>query len=314
MVLSLGQLNEKAASDEVVDKPQGKEDGKGKGKGKGKMGKGKMDMMFSMMQAYMADYMGQSAGASNDHPWKQDLHHAMQRKHNRTCSKEDLVFEITPVQEDGAKMPSYQATVTVQGNETFQGEVAPSKKKAEHMAAKVALEALFPDECDPKATSKRIALQKGTAMAQMFSSMSQPKAGKKRSHEENMDPKSRLNSVVQMLLKRTVTKTDMIYTTEGGTDGKFNGKLDIADLQQSFETTEGFPSKKEAENAVAQLALDEMKDQIETAEEEYKEAKKAKKAQELQEKLEIRKAKKAEEDAAKAIAKEMSSTGGADLK
>lgn len=317
MVLGLDQLKEKAASDEVVDETQGQEDGKGKGKGFGKGkgkwgkdGKGKMELMFSMMQAYMYDYMGTNAKASDDHPWKQDLHHAMQRKHGRTCSKEDLVFEISPVLEGGAKLPSYQATVTVEGSETFQGEVAPSKKKAEHMAAKAALEALFPEEADPKAASKRIALQKGSAMAQMFSSMNQPpKAGKKRSLEDsaqNLDPKSRLNNVLQILLKRTVTKTDMIYSTEGGADGNFIGKLELADLQKSFETAEGFPSKKEAESAVAQMALDDMADEIATAEEEYKEKKKAKKAQDLQEKSERQKARKAEEQAAKAIAKEMS--------
>merc|ERR1719479_19626 len=100
------------------------------------------------------------------------------------------------------------------------------------------------------------------------------KAGGATEAPEEMHPKSRLIHGLALLMKRSMTKSDTIYTM-GEHEGGFQATLTIPGRGLTF-VGELQPTKKLAEAAAAQQALDALASEIEAAEEAHRAAKRAK--------------------------------------
>lgn len=266
-----------------------------KGGGKGKMG-GKQGKMMQMMQMMMQAWgggegggeAGTAGGNSNQGNWKGTFIGAYQRTNKGSSGKDEVVYEVSEVEGEGRS--GYQCSLTIQGGDTYTGEVSASKKGAEHEAAKVACQEMFPE--DFKKASQ------GDMMSSMMSSMGKGKGGgKKRPAEDQLGPKSRLNHVLPLIFDRGAEKGDLTFTVEetgeGHCDDKYTATCTLKPLDKVFT---GAPkkSKRDAEDAAAEAALAGLKDLIEPAEAEHK-AKKAKKNKESIAALKVRTdAKKAE--------------------
>lgn len=113
-------------------------------------------------------------------------------------------------------------------------------------------------------------------------------------------PKSRMCHALALILGHSATKEDMTWTVES-VEGKFVGTLEC--LGQTF-TGEPANSKKGAEHAAAEAALEALADKIQAAEEEHKEKKAAKNRESLAKLKAAQEEKKAAKAAAKAAAEE----------
>lgn len=280
------------------------------------MDKGKMKQMFSMMmQAWgmpAPEGMMSSMGGATSSPipnlsggpggganWKGAFQTAFQRATKSSGDKDDLSYEVTEVEGGKSNKCKYQAVLTVDGK-VYTGATSAGKKGAEHEAAKVAMQDMFPDTYWA-ATSQLEPSGKGGR-------------GKKRVLEKVQDPnpKGRLNAVLPFLLDRGGEKGDIVYTVEeledegsGRGAKKYVGSVSLPAVEKTF-TGEPQKTKKDAENAAATAALEELQDEIEPAERAHKEKKKEasrKSLAELKERVELKKAEKAAADEAEKAAK-----------
>merc|ERR1712194_664224 len=143
---------------------------------------------------------------------------------------------------------------------TYMGEVAASKRQAEHMAAKAAIAAEFPQELN-KMNIQAAAPQKGQKRG------APPQA--------NNDLKSKLMYAMQVLTVRPLTKADVTYETKAvDPDAKIHEATYISTLTLScYEGRvyegEACGSKKEAENQVANKAIEDLSEVIEAAKGEH---------------------------------------------
>jgi len=183
---------------------------------------------------------------------------------------------------------------------TYMGEVAASKRQAEHMAAKAAIAAEFPQELN-KMNIQAAAPQKGQKRG------APPQA--------NNDLKSKLMYAMQVLTVRPLTKADVTYETKAvDPDAKIHEATYISTLTLScYEGRvyegEACGSKKEAENQVANKAIEDLSEVIEAAKGEHQ-AKKQKLKEEKLDKLKAstaakKEAKKAAEGGEAAVAEEV---------
>lgn len=237
-------------------------------------------------QPQMQQMMGGGGGGDENVNWKGELQTAYLKSREKGIpSQGDIKYMM--LENEGQ---NFKAEVTVAGK-TFKGDSVPGKKKAEQSAAKRALKVMFKNH------------DVSNAYAMSFSPLVGTK-GTKRKHEvysNNLEQpaKSRLAHTIQLLLQRTTTKEDIVYSmqeAEGHSraEGQFVATVTINALGNTF-TGEPQPSKKAAENSAAEAALAALKDQTEELETAHQEKKK----QKNKEVLSILKAKDKEKKAEK---------------
>eukprot|EP00932_Pfiesteria_piscicida_P016428 SRR837773.3349.p1 GENE.SRR837773.3349~~SRR837773.3349.p1 ORF type:complete len:365 (+),score=173.12 SRR837773.3349:63-1097(+) len=188
---------------------------------------------------------GAPPASAEEIPWKNKLNEAAGKKVLRQLTKGEFEFDT---QEDGAKQ--YVSTVTsatIFANAAeYVSEPCASKRLAEHMAAKAAIEGEFPEFY--------AAIMAGAPVA---------KGTKRKTATEGADPrvgegKSHLLYVVQMLLGRPATKEDVLYdvteTAEGS--GVFTATVKVPGHNGGADTWAGEEAKtrKDAEMSAASIA------------------------------------------------------------
>jgi len=241
-------------------------------------------MMMMMEQAFAQGFQSNGGAASMPsqakggvHPWKGDLIQCFQKANKTAPTKDDIQYEVSEVEGGG-----FIAVVTVQG-EAHTGEPAASKKNAEHNAAQVAVEALFPDHT-PQGVggggpspmmSQQMMMQmmgKGGGKMQMDQ---QPPGGKLKFEDQPI--KCRFIHGIQLLAQRSLTKEDIVFSTEPveGEENKFVGTVTVNVTGDTF-TGKAKSSKKEAEASAVEAAMKDMGERIKPFEEEHKAKKKEK--------------------------------------
>jgi len=250
-------------------------------------------------RSFESDYTGgfggggewaRSGRAKDDLPYKSRLAQAYMKEHHICPTKETIVYEFTE-QEDG-----YIASISC---DKFAGkyeseEPKVSRKAAEEAVAQIALEAEFPNfGLDLPAPRPR-----GEDGPDRKSRRTEEDSERPRKTPADLDPKSRLNEGMMIVLGRSINKGDAEYTIKQE-DGLTVATvlLNCLDVPQSF-TGEGvsggdLKAKKEAQNNAALVALATFEDLIEEKRPEH-EAKKAEKLAELHRKRDEKRAEKAE--------------------
>jgi len=276
-----------------------------------------MRLRTQVLQAYATAPVHQTTLASappnaNGSPmnWKQEFYNEFSRQQKKSPSKDDITIEVQEV-EGGGFLATLSCSMLSQ---EYQGEeVMPSKKKAEEMACKAALEAELPDVFErlsaPQAQWPAAAEGQGKKRkaAQMAEAAAAPLVNVEPPQPDNA--KARLNQVAQLLKGSPLAKGDILYEcveVEGGFVATVT--LAPADAIGEGETVwEGTAaaSKKQAETNAAEVALDALKDQVEPLEEEHR----AKKAKLKRESLEKFRQKKAAEAGEAAEAEEQEESG-----
>eukprot|EP00928_Gymnodinium_smaydae_P002282 TRINITY_DN10804_c0_g1_i1.p1 TRINITY_DN10804_c0_g1~~TRINITY_DN10804_c0_g1_i1.p1 ORF type:complete len:760 (-),score=163.75 TRINITY_DN10804_c0_g1_i1:57-2336(-) len=232
--------------------PEGEAKGKGSGKRGGKKGSGKGSF---------------GKGRERDTDWKRELNFAYRKFSEKEDVKDDIQYSMADVVDETTGSVAFQCEVIVAGS-TFNGPTAHSKRKAEQDAAAVALRELFPEHVCRGGVTLEDAKQK----SEKIQKVQKRKAGEV--FIEEMHPKSRLLHGVTVLLQKTPTKDDVVFTVEDAPHG-FLARLTIPDLNVSY-VGEIVATKKLAETSVAEVALRELSDQIEPAVADHQETKKAK--------------------------------------
>jgi len=230
-------------------------------------------------------------GVGSEVQWKSKLNETAAKKAARPLTKGEFVYNTTAVDETNK---SFTSTVSgsLLSKEYSSVEPQISKKLAEQTAARAALQAEYPE-----AYTELAAHEVAPAPA---------KGEKRKSDPLPMGDKNELSHMMQMLLARSLTKDDVLYTvvTIEGETPSYSATVSLPSHEAS-PTFEGAaaPSRKDAEAAAARVAIAALKDAAAPLIEEHK-AKKAKKNKEGLEKLvaaqkEKKEAKKAAEAAAK---------------
>mmetsp|Transcript_101883 Transcript_101883/g.259020 ORF Transcript_101883/g.259020 Transcript_101883/m.259020 type:complete len:310 (-) Transcript_101883:111-1040(-) len=235
-----------------------------------------------------------SAGVANGEVlWKNKLNEVAAKKAGRPLTKGEFVYTATAVDETNKTF-----TCTVSGallKKEYRGaEAQISKKLAEHMAAKAAMQAEYKESFAELHSSVTVAAAAPAAQGQ-----------KRKGEPHPVGSKSELSHAVQMLLGRPVTKEDVVYTSttiEGDTPS-YQSVVSLPTYDASSQYQGAVTAmKKDAEASAAKNALAALKAVIAPMEEEHK-AKKAKKNKEQLEKLvEATKAKKEAKKAAEPAA------------
>lgn len=194
--------------------------------------------------------------------WKGELIDSYAKAYKQNPNSANMFFEVLEVQGNLSgkdRSTGYWARLTLD-NQVFEGAVAPTKKEAEKMVSRSAMEIVFPEA---------------------FARLMQATPGQKRdiSALEETFPKERLNHALFLLLNRSVMKSDIWFQTQETGDGQW-----ISSVVLSLDPTlpyQGLPqsSKKLAEYAAAEAANWALSDQVAPLEEERK-AKKLKKTTE----------------------------------
>merc|ERR1712194_817644 len=135
---------------------------------------------------------------------------------------------------------------------TYMGEVAASKRQAEHMAAKAAIAAEFPQELN-KMNIQAAAPQKGQKRG------APPQA--------NNDLKSKLMYAMQVLTVRPLTKA--VDPDAKIHEATYISTLTLSCYEGRVYEGEACGSKKEAENQVANKAIEDLSEVIEAAKGEH---------------------------------------------
>merc|ERR1719215_1240404 len=172
---------------------------------------------------------------------------------------------------------AYVSTVSSSTGLIFQqysGEAAALKKPAEHAAAKVALEAEFPEVY--------------ASLVGGGSAVAAPGAPKRKMNEwgvpeqvnERQDGKSKLMHAVQLILQRPLTKQDIVYETvsleEGNPQAGWVSTLRLPELDPNIVYEgERCESKKGAEASTAEAAFATLQGQMGTLEERRRQKKAA---------------------------------------
>merc|ERR1719326_811194 len=114
-------------------------------------------------------------------------------------------------------------------------------------------------------------------MMMMDPSMQTASGGTKRKWENQafseLPAKSRLSQGIQRLKKGSVTKEDITYSVEeveGQQGGKYVGSVVISVTGETYTAAQPRESKKDAENAAAEAALEALGPQLEPLMEEHK--------------------------------------------
>lgn len=193
---------------------------------------------------------GASAPASVEEiPWKNKLNEAAGKKVQRQLNKGEFVFEVN--EDPSGKM--YSATVkseSIFSNALeYTGESTSNKRLAEHLAAKAAIEAEFPDFYN--AIMNGAAPTKGTKRKAPAEPGAEPKVP---------EGKSELLYIAQMLLGHPATKEDVVYTvTETPTAAggmMYTGTVTIPGYDATeVWTGEAGTTKKDAEMNAAKAAV-----------------------------------------------------------
>jgi len=218
---------------------------------------------------------GAAAGAvGGDVQWKQKLNEFAAKKAARPLAKGEFVYTTTAVDETNKSFTStVSGSILSQGHSSAEPQI--SKKLAENAAAKAALEAEHPE-----AYAELAVLEVAVAAASA-------KGQKRKADAPPMGDKNELNHMMQMLLSRSVTKDDVLYTltTIEGEKPSYSATVALPTYQGSptFQGAAAF-AKKDAEAAAAKVAIAAFKDAAAPLIEEHK-AKKAKKNKEALEKL-----------------------------
>lgn len=204
-------------------------------------------------------------GAEAAQDAKSKLYQVLAKKAiGRSLTKTDIVFTV---QDQGNK--TFVAAVSSEFlADTYHGEPSASKKAAEHSAAMAALLAEYPGEA-PGAP----------APAPAQPQPAQPRGrGQKREREEPpADPRSQLNTWMQLLLGRSTTKTDTNYETVELEAGKYMTKLTFPEYtgETVFES-DVLGTKKDAERDAATKAMEAFRPDYEVKHAEHLEKKKEK--------------------------------------
>lgn len=216
--------------------------------------------------------------------WKSKLMQAVSSSAKRSLTKGELVY--TTEDAEGGGFVSHLSTQGLLQGEYSSAEAQPSKRGAEHAAAKAAMEAEF-------------ALVYA-GILQNPSGGKQNQLGTKRKRDggdqvvPEPDVKSRLNHTVQLLLKRPLQKGDIIYdmtSPEGGSGFVAALRLPNHDPDTTYEGQLS-SSKQDAERSAAEAGLAALAEVLTPLEEEHR-AKKAAKNRESLEALKLRTAQKA---------------------
>lgn len=270
------------APPEAISTPAG-----GAGKGAGKQAGGSQ---------WGADWGAAGGSGAGTIDWKSKLTQAVTKQSRRALTKGELAFRM--VSEEANK---YVAAVSFSGWQAaeYTGVEATSKRQAEHEAAKVALQAEYPEEYT--------AAEAGQAF-QGFSAWFAAKGpeamqtGQKRKAAAldglppTIDPKSRLNQAIQLMLTRPIAKGDIQYDTRES-EGSFISTVTLTNVPGPIEGTAA-ENQKLAEQSAATAALEQLAPQLGPLEEEAK----AKKAQKLREQRQARLEKVEQQKKAKAAA------------
>jgi len=190
--------------------------------------------------------------------YKVKLQSAYGKTNKCVVTKETITYETCEV--EGTQPPQYQSHVTLDGA-TYAGQVAPSKKKAEQEAAKIAVQEIYPDF-----------VMKGERVVAL--------KRKAEEMEQEMNPKQKFNQALQLILGKQVTKEDTQYEHEGDRESGHKATLTITARGVSF-TGEFAANKNDAEHSAAQVALDALAEEIAEKEAIHQAAKKAKNAPKL---------------------------------
>jgi len=302
----------------------GKGDRKGGGKGKGeKKGEWYPDEQDVWMAAQVMTAIGMKPDGllskatkkpvSADMPWKSRLLQAWGKVHQKSPTKEDVVWKSEEV--DGG----YKSFVTCeQFTHLYESDqVYETQKLAEASAAKEALEGEYPDfyKDIPQKVKKAGA---GAGLGTQTAGAAKPAPARPAKEEKvkgvkrkkgaphsnvpdhmNKDYKSRFNVAMLMCVARPITKDELSYTTvtEGG---KEMSTLTVRCLDgeptvfQGEADGTGKEAKKEAEGNAAEAALEHYRAMIEEKTPEHE----ARKAQKMMEREARFAAKKAEKEAA----------------
>mmetsp|Transcript_100935 Transcript_100935/g.256813 ORF Transcript_100935/g.256813 Transcript_100935/m.256813 type:complete len:307 (+) Transcript_100935:78-998(+) len=223
-----------------------------------------------------------AGSAGGDVQWKQKLNECAAKKAARPLAKGEFVYTTTAVDETNK---SFTSTVSGSLLSKKYSSVEPqiSKKLAEQTAARAALQAEYPEAY--------------TELAAHEVALAPAKGEKRKSDPLPMGDKNELNHMMQMLLSRSVTKDDVLYTltTIEGEKPSYSATVSLPTYEGS-PTFQGAPAsaKKDAEAAAAKVAIAAFKDAAAPLIEEHK----AKKARKNAEDMEKMKQKHAEKQAA----------------
>lgn len=210
------------------------------------------------------------------------VHDAMTKALGRPVQKGEVTYQHEDVVDEAGNVLVAAIIECPLWQNVYQGEAQSTKKAAEHAAAKEALAGEFPEVYAQRAHSATAGLGNGNAHP------SAPK--RKEPGPEASDPKSKLYSAMHILCERSLQRGDMVFSTEmlpEGGPGCCVCVLSMPCYDPNF-AVQGEPAetKKLAEQAAAQAALDALSDVIEPAEKEHK----VKKARLLQERQEVKRA------------------------
>jgi hypothetical protein len=230
-----------------------------------------------------------NAGADESTNWKGEFYKELSKSTKQTPTKGEVTFECQEV--DGGGYIAHMSCAALQKG--FQGkEVAPSKKLAEQMAAKVAMQMQFKD------AYRQLVGRNGSIPA----SGQKRKASQMAEQQVQEDPtaqhgaKSLLTQAARLLKGDALVKGDVMYESAPAEE---DASLFVATVTLvGIDPTVGYqglpaPSKKLAENAAAEAALIALQSQMEPLEAEHQAKKQKKKQDSLAEFKERRAAKQA---------------------
>jgi len=201
-----------------------------------------------------------------DDNWKGKLQQLVSKRVGKSLVKGEIVYQTADAPSGGFVASCASAHLARE----YSGEVAaPSKKGAETEAAKAALKAEFPAEFQTAS---------GVAPA--------PKGQKRKAdalEATPLDPKTKLNQSMMLLLGRTLTKTDLVFETVATGENVFSTTLTIPEYDAAAVFKSGNKeSKKVAENAAAENALKKWANKLSKLEAEQKAKKDEVKKQKLE--------------------------------
>merc|ERR1719193_1282067 len=239
-------------------------------------------LLPAMMAMQGAEGWGGFGGSGGADPsdFKSKLQQCISKRSKRSLVKGELNYTVSQDEAGNGFWCVVQAGSTeLLAKEYWSATVAASKRAAEHLAAKAAMLAEFPE-----------AAMMSDMEAWWSGKGGPPAAGVKRKAaaitdaSAAVDAKSRLMQAVQLLLTRPVTKGEVVYeTSQADAEGKsWVGTVSIPAHDPS-SSWQGEPadSQKQAMMNAAEAALAALKDTLTPLEEERK----AKKNKEALEKL-----------------------------
>jgi hypothetical protein len=234
--------------------------GKGASKGKGKGGKGPT-----------------KKAEDPDKSWKARLHEAYTKTKKEVPTKD--LFEYTTESLGEAGYSSILAS-SVFSDTYASPDVLPSKKLAEEAAAKVALQAEYPDIfAKIPASIKNKSLKKKAAPVQVKLEKGQKRPA---GAPPQLDHKGKLYNAVARLIPRPLTKEDIVFEV-AETAGKLTAKVTMTAFEGVTVAGKAVDAKtkkkKDAENNAAHAALIKYSKEFREAEVAHKEKKALKDAE-----------------------------------